>query len=149
MNPFALTSALHSIVPDTDPGTATVPTQSSSSTGAHYRWVVLKRSRIFFDDGYRPLPADVQSRIDAVTLRKISQKRRGELSCIAKALFNDFRDVLNGASREDDCVEPIHRALAGMNHCNRFQFVRKAGIASLLTLTIPVCSLYLRLEFES
>jgi hypothetical protein len=118
---------------DMNQETASVQSQRSSYTAAHYRWVTLSNARIFIHPG--SLPEDIQPRINAVIKRRISEKRKCELSRIAENLCNDFIDVLNGASREDDCVEPIHRALSSMDSSSRkFNFPRKAGIALPLAL---------------
>ena len=121
-------SSRQSSTGDMNQETASVQSQKSSYTAAHYRWVTLSNARILI----RPesLPDDIQTRINAVIHRRISEERKCELSRIAEDLCNDFIDVLNGASREDDCVEPIHRALSSMDSSNRkFNFPRKAGIA--------------------
>ena len=105
--------------------TASVRSQTSY-TAARYRFIILRRARIFIRHG--PPPEEIQSRINAIIQRKISEERKRQLSRFAENLCEDFIEVFNGASREDDCVEPIYRALSSMDSSREFQFPRKAGI---------------------
>jgi hypothetical protein len=111
---------------DTNQETASVRSQTSSYTAARYRFSILSYARIFIRPG--PPPEEIQSRINAIIQRKISEERKRQLSRFAENLCKDFIDIFNGASREDDCVEPIHRALSSMDGSRKFQFPRKAGI---------------------
>jgi hypothetical protein len=111
---------------DMNQETASVRSQTSSYTTARYRFSVLSCARIFIRPG--PPPEEIQSRINAIIQRKISAERKRQLSRFAENLYQDFIDIFNGASREDDCVEPIHRALSSMDSSRKFQFPRKAGI---------------------
>jgi hypothetical protein len=58
--------------------------------------------------------------------RTVSEERKHDLSRIATGLCDEFINVLEGASREDDCVEPIHTALSAMDSGKKFGFPRKA-----------------------
>jgi hypothetical protein len=111
---------------DMNQETASVRSQTSSYTAARYRFSILRCARIFIRPG--PPPEEIQSRINAVIHRKISEERKRQLSRFAENLCKDFIDIFSGASREDDCVEPIHRALSSMDGSRKFQFPRKAGI---------------------
>lgn len=114
---------------ETNQDTASVISQKSIGTIAQYRWVDLNHVRISVQSG--PLPEEIKPRIDAVIQRKVSNERKVELSCIAERLCTEFIAVLSGASREDDCVEPIHQALSAMDKGGNFISPRKAGMAFL------------------
>lgn len=86
---------------DMNQETASVQSQRSSHTAAHYRWVTLSNARIFIHPG--SFPEEIRPRINAVIQRRISKERKRKLSRIAENLYNDFIDILNRASREDDC----------------------------------------------
>jgi hypothetical protein len=113
---------------DINQETASVRSQTSSYTAARYRFSILSCARIFIRPG--PPPEEIQTRINAVIQRKISEERKYQLSHFAESLCKDFINIFNGASREDDCVEPIHHALSSMDSSRKFQFPRKAGIVS-------------------
>ena len=76
-----------------------------------------------------PVPKDVQTRVDAIIQPKLSKQRLNELSAISNTFCNDFVDVMKGASREDDSVEPIHAALTSLNSAKKFLFPRKSGMS--------------------
>lgn len=76
-----------------------------------------------------PLLEEIKPRIDAVIQLKVSNERKVELSSIAERLCGQFIDVLSGASREDDCVEPIYQALSAMEKGGNFNFPRKVGMS--------------------
>jgi hypothetical protein len=82
----------------------------------------------------------MQRRVDAVVQPDISEERKDmskerkrELYRIAEQLCKDFDGVLEGANREDDCVEPIRSALVSMDSDTKFDFPRKAGMSVLPT----------------
>ena len=52
----------------------------------------------------QPPPEDIQTQIDAIILRRISPKRKKELSRIAKELCDSFVTVLGRAVGEDDSL---------------------------------------------
>lgn len=76
-----------------------------------------------------PFLEEIKPRIGAVIQRKVLNERKVELSSIAERLCSQFIDVLRGASREDDCVEPIHQVLSAMDKGGNFNFSRKVGMA--------------------
>lgn len=80
-----------------------------------------------------PLPEEVECRVDAIIQPEVSTERERELSLVTETFCNDFIDVMKGASREDDSVEPIHRALTSIDKRNEFMFPRKAGKISSYT----------------
>jgi len=100
--------------------------KSSPSTYAQYRWVALDRAQIFVRS--RPLPEHIKVHIDAVIKRTTSEERSHKLAVIAKTLSDEFVTVLEGASREDDSVEPIRHALSSMDSNEKFALPRKIGI---------------------
>ena len=134
-------SSRQSSTADMDQETASVQSQRSSYTAAHYRWVNLSNVRIFIRPG--SLPEEIRPRVNAVIQRRISEERKCELSHIAGNLCKDFLHVLNGASREDDCVEPIHRALSSMDSSGKFNFPRKAGIVTPSPISVYIIMLTL------
>lgn len=112
---------------ETNQDTASVTSQKSSGTIAYYRWVDLLDVRISVRSG--PLPEELIPRINVAIQREVSNERKVELSSIAGDICSKFIPVLSGASREDDCVEPIHQALFEMDKGGNFSFPRKAGMA--------------------
>jgi hypothetical protein len=75
-------------------------------------------------------PAEIELQVNAITQREISEERQHALGLIAENLCNDFRAILDGANREDDCREPIYRALVSIDDGGKFNFPRKAGLYS-------------------
>ena len=123
-------SSRRSSLDDTEEDITSSTPSKISGTAARYRWVVLQHVRIIVES--RPLPAEIQTRVNAIIRQKVSDKRRRELSRVAEKLRVEFIVVLSGASREDDCVEPIHRALSSMDSGGKFTFPRKTGMADLI-----------------
>lgn len=118
---------------DTNQDGASVTSQKSSLSLSDYRLVTLERARIVVR--HRDIPEHVQSRVDAVIHPEISEDRKSILFSIADDLCDAFPDILEVASREDDCVEPISRALEIMNSKlfgKVFAFRRKAGNTDIL-----------------
>ena len=75
----------------------------------------------------------------------MSDKRRGELQCIAKHLCDDLVQVLFGALHFhlDDLMAPIKRALLPMDGSKNFGFPRNIGIAfSTMSAHDSFCSLH-------
>ena len=72
--------------------------------------------------------------MDVIFEREIPEKRRREISGIAKKTSQSFINNLRGAHREDDLVELIYEALRMMHKDETFDFPRKAGIVHPLTL---------------
>ncbi|KAI4238681.1 MAG: hypothetical protein LQ349_000924 [Xanthoria aureola] len=102
---------------------ASVSSQKSS-TYANYRWINLDSARIFAEN--RPVPQNIQNRVDAIIQPTLSEQKEKELSTISNTFCNDFVDVLKGASREDDSIEPIHTALTSLDSGKKFLFPRKS-----------------------
>ena len=100
----------------------------SSRSAAHYRWRILREARISVCS--KPLPEAVTERINGIFGREISDKRRGDLQCIAKHLCNNFVHILSGDSHVDEYVASIRRALSSMDGSENFEILMKAGIAS-------------------
>lgn len=116
-----------SSITETYQDTLSAVSQKSSGTIAQYRWADLIHARISVRSG--PLPEEIKPEVDAVIQRKVTNEREAELIWIAKRLCTEFIDVLGGSSREDDCVEPIHKALSAMDKDGNFGFPRKTGMA--------------------
>lgn len=115
----------------------TISSQKAASL-ANYRWKNLDYAGMVVED--EPIPHDIESRVDAIIQPEISTERKSELSVITETFCNDFVDVMKGASREDDAVEPIHRALTSMDKTNEFMFPRKAGISHPTQVRVWFCS---------
>ncbi|KAL2053084.1 hypothetical protein ABVK25_006721 [Lepraria finkii] len=69
---------------------------------------------------------DIQAQMDVMFEREIPEKRRREISGIAKKISQSFINNLRGAHREDDLVELIYEALRMMHKDETFDFPRKA-----------------------
>ena len=69
--------------------------------------------------------------VDNVLGREISNKRRGELQCIAKHPCDGCVQVSSGDSPKNDCVEPIKRSLLSIDSRKDFDFLMKIGLAFL------------------
>ncbi|KAL8724243.1 MAG: hypothetical protein Q9166_008060, partial [cf. Caloplaca sp. 2 TL-2023] len=108
---------------DMSQDTASVSSQKSS-TYANYRWINLDSARIYAENG--PVPTDIQTRVDTIIQPTLSKPKEEELSTISTTFCNDFVDVIKGASREDDSVEPIHAALTSLDSGKKFLFPRKS-----------------------
>ena len=78
--------------------------------------------------------------MDVIFEREIPEKRRREISGIAKKISQSFINNLRGAHSEDDLVELIYEALRMMHEDESFDFSRKAGIV------LPVTPLYTSLR---
>ncbi|KAL8651852.1 MAG: hypothetical protein Q9210_003026 [Variospora velana] len=108
---------------DMSQDTASVSSQKSS-TCANYRWITLDSARVYAENG--PIPKNIQTRVDSIIRPILSKPKEKELSTISKTFCNDFIDVMKGASREDDSVEPIHAALTSLDSGKKFLFPRKS-----------------------
>ena len=129
-------------------GATSTQFQESSSTYAHYRWVVLDKARIYVCT--KPPPEDIQTCINTIVQKETAKGRKEELAAIGKHLCHEFVAVLNAARRQDDSVELIHRALSSMDRDQKFEFPRKISIVPFLPPSIHVsfCSPRLRLESD-
>ena len=105
---------------------ASVSSQKSS-TYANYRWINLDSARIYAENG--PVPKNIQTLVDAIIQPTLSKQQEKELSAITNTSCKDFVDVMKGASREDDSVEPIHAALTSLDSGKKFLFPRKSGMS--------------------
>ena len=100
---------------------------SATFTAAQYRFNTLRNARIFVR--HEAPIKEVQCRIDHVVRRETSEERKCHLSRIAETLCNEFITILSRPGREDDCIEPIQCALSSMDSDQKFDFLRKAGMA--------------------
>ena len=116
---------------DLNQDTASLRSQKSSVSNSFYRYYILDQARIYIRP--EPPPIDIQAQMDIIFEREISEKRRKEISGIAKKMSQSFINNLRGAHREDDLVELIYEALHMMHKDETFDFLRKAGIVSPLT----------------
>ena len=129
---------------DTNPNTTLRRSPKSSVSNSVYRFVILKKAKIFI----RPElpPADIQAQMDVIFAPEIPETRKREISGIAKTTSQNFIDILRGAHREDDLIDLIHQALFLMDKDRTFGFVRKAGI--ILPLSLMYTSLRANLDLK-
>ncbi len=111
--------------------TASLRSQKLSVSNSFYRYHILDQARIHVRP--EPPPVDIQAQLDVIFEREIPEKRRKEISGIAKKISQSFINNLRGAHREDDLVELIYEALRMMHKNENFDFPRKAGIVVPLT----------------
>lgn len=116
---------------DLNQDTASLRSQKSSVSNSFYRYHILDQARIYVRP--EPPPIDIQAQMDVIFEREIPEKRRREISGIAKKISQSFINNLRGAHREDDLVELIYEALRMMHKDESFDFPRKAGIVLPLT----------------
>ncbi|KAL8964926.1 MAG: hypothetical protein Q9197_006743 [Variospora fuerteventurae] len=129
---------------DLNQDTASLRSQKSSVSNSFYRYHILDQARIYVRP--EPPPMDIQAQMDVIFEREIPEKRRREISGIAKKISQRFINNLRGAHREDDLVELIYEALRMMHKDENFDFPRKAGI--VLHLTLPYTSLRANLNLD-
>lgn len=124
---------------DLNQDTASLRSQKSSVPNRLYRYHILDQARIYVRP--EPPPMEIQAQMDVIFEREMPEKRRIEISGIAKKISQGFIDNLRGAYREDDLVELIYEALRMMHEDETFDFPRKAVIvlplAPLMTSSRP------------
>lgn len=118
---------------DLNQDTASLDSRKTSVSNSFYRYRILHQARIYVRP--EPPPKDIQAQMDVTFKHKIPERRRREISGIAKKTSQKFIDKLRGAHREDDLVELVHEALRMMHNDETFDFSRKAGIVSALPRT--------------
>lgn len=107
--------------------------QDTASTHSHkstvpislYRYEILDRVRMCIAP--LPPPDDIQVIMDEIFTREITTTRREEIVDVAKTVSRKFADVLLGAHREDDLLEPLYTAIESINKDGAFKILRKAG----------------------
>lgn len=104
---------------------ASLRSQKSAISNTNYRYEILGRARIYIHP--IPPPKNIQSKMNTIFKREILKERKDEIVDIAKTTSRNFADVLLGANREDDLLEPFHDALRSMDRDGVFNFPRKAG----------------------
>lgn len=129
---------------DLNQDTASLRSQKSSVSNSFYRYHTLDQARIYVRP--EPPPMNIQAQINIIFEREIPEKRRREISGIAKKISQSFINNLRGAHREDDLVELIYEALRMMHKDETFDFPRKAGI--VLPLTPIYTSLRANLDLD-
>ncbi|MCJ1470383.1 hypothetical protein MMC07_009028, partial [Pseudocyphellaria aurata] len=109
---------------DLNQDTASLRSQKLSVSNSFYRYHILDQARIYVRP--EPPPMDIQAQMDVIFEREISEKRRKEISGIAKKISQSFINNLRGAHREDDLVKLIYEAFRMMHKDESFDFPRKA-----------------------
>ena len=99
--------------------------QKSSASNSFYRYQVLEGAKIFIHP--EPPSKEIRSQMNVITKRKISDKRKLEISGIAKKISQKFINNLRGAHREDDLIELLYEAFREMYPDEGFDCPRKAG----------------------
>jgi len=84
---------------DLNQDTASLRSQKSSVSNSFYRYHTLDQARIYVRP--EPPPMDIQAQMDIIFEREIPEKRRREISGIAKKISQSFINNLRGAHRED------------------------------------------------
>lgn len=110
--------------------------QTSSGTIAFYRHEILQRAGIFVRN--EPPPKQIQSQMNTILRRRISEQRKRELADIADDISQKFIHNPRGANREDDLVELVCEALRSMHRGGTFYFPRKAGTSFVLTPPVNI-----------
>lgn len=116
---------------DLNQDTASLRSQKSSVSNRFYRYWILDQARMYVCP--EPPPMDIQAQMNVIFERDIPEKKRQEISGIAKKISEGFIDKLRGAYSEDDLVELIYGALCMMQKDETFDFLRKAGSVPPLT----------------
>ena len=129
---------------DLNQDTASQRSQKLSVSNSFYRYHILDQARIYVRP--KPPPMDIQAQMDVIFEREVPEKRRREISGIAKKISQSFINNLRGAHREDDLVELVYEALRMMHKDETFDFPRKAGI--VLPLTPMYTSLRANLDLD-
>ncbi|MCJ1405871.1 hypothetical protein MMC11_009101 [Xylographa trunciseda] len=111
---------------DLNQDTASLRSQKPSISNSIYRYQILDQARIYVRP--EPPPTNIQAQMDVIFEREIPEKRRSEISVIAKKISQKFVNNLRGSHREDDLVELVYEALHMMHEDEAFDFPRKAGI---------------------
>ncbi|KIX97523.1 uncharacterized protein Z520_06975 [Fonsecaea multimorphosa CBS 102226] len=112
---------------DMNQDASSVSSQKTSLSLSDYRLNSLDRARIIFR--HRGIPEPLKHRVNAILQPELDKEKETLIYSIADDLCDDFPDVLEVASREDDCVELIYQALEAMNRKlfgKTFGFRRKA-----------------------
>jgi hypothetical protein len=119
---------------------ASMSSQKSSFSLADYRLISLDRAGIVVQ--HRGIPEHLMHRVNAIIQPELDKDQERLVFSAADNLWNKFPNVLEVASREDDCVELIYQALDAMNgklYGKSFALPRKAG-------TVHCHSTYVRLS---
>jgi len=105
-----------------------VSSQRTSLSLSNYRLNSLDRARIVFH--HRGIPEHLKHRVNAIIQPVLDTGKEALVFTIADDLCDAFPDVLEVASREDDCVELIYQTLEALNRKlfgKAFALRRKAG----------------------
>lgn len=132
-------------VSDLTQETASLSSKKPSVSNSVYRFLILDQAHIYIRP--EPPPIEIQAQMDVIFKREIPEKRRKEISDIAKNISQKFIYKLRGAHREDDLVELVYLALLMMQKDEgTFEISRKAGI--VLSLTSIYTSLRAHLDLD-
>ncbi|KAI4276041.1 MAG: hypothetical protein L6R38_005762 [Xanthoria sp. 2 TBL-2021] len=96
------------------------PTQSHS----FYRYSILDQAHVYIQS--EPPSETLQTQLDVIFKRKVTDDRRREISDIAKQKSPEFSKLLRGAHREDDLVELVQKALFAIHKDDTLIHPRKA-----------------------
>ncbi|KAL9045375.1 MAG: hypothetical protein Q9206_007306 [Seirophora lacunosa] len=104
---------------------ATSTTRSKEPTPSHnfYRYHILRRARIQIHS--EPPPRILQ--LNAIFHREVTKETRSKITDTAEETSREFARLLEGAHREDDLVELVHKALFAIHREDSLSHPRKAG----------------------
>ncbi|KAK5444199.1 hypothetical protein LTS15_010552 [Exophiala xenobiotica] len=112
-------------------GSASMPSTSSHNRStfshANYRSICLNRAGIVVQ--HQGIPEHLMHRVNSIIQPELDEDQERLVFSAADNLWNRFPEVLQSASREDDCVGMICHALGAMNrklYGNAFGLPRKA-----------------------
>ncbi|KAL9010511.1 MAG: hypothetical protein Q9173_004564, partial [Seirophora scorigena] len=105
---------------------ATSTTRSKEPTPSHnfYRYHILRRARVQIHS--EPPPRVLQPQLDAIFHREVTKERRSKITDAAEETSREFARLLEGAHREDDLVELVHKALFAIHREDSLSHPRKA-----------------------
>ncbi|KAL9583697.1 MAG: hypothetical protein Q9212_002563 [Teloschistes hypoglaucus] len=120
---------------DTTNDATSTSSQKTSFSLLDYRLVVLDRARIFVQ--HSDLPEHIQSLVDRIVQADLSDQKKRALDTVADKLCDGFLGILGGASREDDFVELIERALEAIDELVGRVFTRRRKAGPLVDPNDP------------
>ena len=114
-----------SSVPDLGPGSSSQTSRQSAMAAARYRFHALTSANLFFAD--EPLPDKLSNKITDILNASVSSKREQELDRVALDIWKGCGPVHAKIPGQDDCLEPLYRALSLMNGHRMLEMPQKAG----------------------
>ena len=107
---------------DLDGDTASTRSQTISHALWEYRSKILKAAKLHIVN-----EVVEEDKFKHIAERTLTSEQEVKVEKIATELCQAVQETLKGASREDDCLAPIHRALECLGGHDVFLYPRKAG----------------------